>query len=134
MRESRWITALRHAVLLAFVAIAVYPALNVMSISLRPGNQLRSTDLSIIPADWTFDSYIAVVHRAAVSAVARQLAAGGGGGDRDRRGAGVDRRLRLQPVPLRRPQGDDARDPHDANVPRHDAAVAALHPASPSCS
>jgi arabinogalactan oligomer / maltooligosaccharide transport system permease protein len=60
MRESRTITALRHAVLLAFVAISVYPALNVMSISLRPGNQLRSTDLSIIPADWTFDSYIAL--------------------------------------------------------------------------
>jgi arabinogalactan oligomer/maltooligosaccharide transport system permease protein len=58
MRESRWITAARHAVLLAFVAIAVYPALNVLSISLRPGDQLRSTDLSIIPDDWSFDSYI----------------------------------------------------------------------------
>jgi arabinogalactan oligomer / maltooligosaccharide transport system permease protein len=60
MRESRTITALRHVVLLAFVAISVYPALNVLSISLRPGNQLRSTDLSIIPADWTLDSYIAL--------------------------------------------------------------------------
>ncbi len=60
MRESRWITALRHAVLLAFVAISVYPALNVLSISLRPGNQLRSTDLAIIPANWTFHSYVAL--------------------------------------------------------------------------
>ena len=41
-----------------FVAISVYPAINVFSISLRPGNQLRSTDLSIIPEGWTFDSYV----------------------------------------------------------------------------
>ena len=58
MRESRWITALRHAVLLAFVAIALYPALNVLSISLRPDNRLRSTDLSIIPENWTLQSYV----------------------------------------------------------------------------
>jgi arabinogalactan oligomer/maltooligosaccharide transport system permease protein len=58
MREPKSITALRHAVLLVFVAISIYPALNVFSISLRPGNRLRSTDLSIIPADWTFASYV----------------------------------------------------------------------------
>jgi arabinogalactan oligomer/maltooligosaccharide transport system permease protein len=57
MRESKWITALRHVVLLTFVAIALYPALNVLTISLRPGNQLRSTDLSIIPENWTLNSY-----------------------------------------------------------------------------
>jgi len=57
MRESRWITALRHLVLLTFVVIALYPALNVFTISLRPGDQLRSTDLSIIPQGWSFDSY-----------------------------------------------------------------------------
>ncbi|MCC7476638.1 MAG: sugar ABC transporter permease [Pirellulales bacterium] len=57
MRESRFITALRHTVLLVFVAIAVYPALNVVSISLRPDNRLRSTDLAIIPRDWTMKSY-----------------------------------------------------------------------------
>lgn len=58
MREPRWITAVRHAVLLLFVAISLYPALDVLSISLRPGNRLRSTDLAIIPKDWTFQSYI----------------------------------------------------------------------------
>ena len=57
MRESKWITAARHALLLLFVAIALYPALNVLSISLRPGNRLRSTDLAIIPDDWTLESY-----------------------------------------------------------------------------
>jgi arabinogalactan oligomer / maltooligosaccharide transport system permease protein len=60
MRESKWITCLRHLVLLVFVAIAVYPALNVLSISLRPDNRLRSTDLAIIPADWTLQSYFAL--------------------------------------------------------------------------
>ena len=43
--------------LVLFVIVSVYPAVNVVSISLRPGNQLRSTDLSIIPEGWTFDSY-----------------------------------------------------------------------------
>jgi arabinogalactan oligomer/maltooligosaccharide transport system permease protein len=57
MRESRSITAVRHVVLLAFVAIALYPALNVFTISLRPGDQLRSTDLSIIPEGASFESY-----------------------------------------------------------------------------
>jgi arabinogalactan oligomer/maltooligosaccharide transport system permease protein len=58
MQEPKLITALRHTVLLVFVAISVYPALNVFSISLRPGNRLRSTDLAIIPADWSFSSYV----------------------------------------------------------------------------
>ncbi len=60
MREPRLITVLRHTVLLVFVAISVYPALNVLSVSLRPGNQLRSTDLSIIPADWSLHNYISL--------------------------------------------------------------------------
>lgn len=58
MRESTWVTTGRHALLLVFVAIALYPALNVLSISLRPGNRLRSTDLAIIPEDWTLQSYV----------------------------------------------------------------------------
>jgi arabinogalactan oligomer/maltooligosaccharide transport system permease protein len=57
MHESKLITVLRHLVLLVFVAISVYPALNVLSISLRPDNRLRSTDLAIIPEDWTLQSY-----------------------------------------------------------------------------
>jgi arabinogalactan oligomer/maltooligosaccharide transport system permease protein len=60
MREPRLITVLRHTVLLVFVAISLYPALLVLSVSLRPGNQLRGTDLSLIPADWSFHNYIAL--------------------------------------------------------------------------
>jgi arabinogalactan oligomer/maltooligosaccharide transport system permease protein len=58
MKEALRITLLRHAVLLLFVAISLYPVLNVVSISLRPGDRLRSTDLSIIPPDWTVASYV----------------------------------------------------------------------------
>jgi len=58
MKEPLRITILRHAVLLLFVAISLYPVLNVVSISLRPGDRLRSTDLAIIPPDWTFESYV----------------------------------------------------------------------------
>ncbi len=59
-REPLSITLARHALLLPVVALSVYPVLNVLSISLRPGNRLRSTDLAIIPADWTLHSYIAL--------------------------------------------------------------------------
>lgn len=57
MKEPRSVSLLRHAVLLTFAAISVYPVLTVVSISLRPGNQLQSTDLSIIPENWTFAAY-----------------------------------------------------------------------------
>lgn len=57
MQESKIITVLRHAVLLLFVAISLYPVLNVISISLRPDNRLQSTDLTIIPDNWTLSSY-----------------------------------------------------------------------------
>jgi arabinogalactan oligomer / maltooligosaccharide transport system permease protein len=57
MREPKPITALRHLLLIAFVAIALWPVLDVISISLRPGNRLRTTELELIPYDWTLDSY-----------------------------------------------------------------------------
>jgi arabinogalactan oligomer/maltooligosaccharide transport system permease protein len=60
MREPKLITVLRHTLLLAFVVISVYPALNVLSVSIRPGNQLRSADLSLLPADWSFHNYVAL--------------------------------------------------------------------------
>jgi arabinogalactan oligomer/maltooligosaccharide transport system permease protein len=57
MTESRLTTALRHLLLVVFAVISVYPVLTVVSISLRPGDQLQSTDLSIIPDNWTLDAY-----------------------------------------------------------------------------
>lgn len=57
MNEPRHITLARHAVLLVFVAIALWPVLDVVSISLRPGSQLRATDWQLIPDNWTLDSY-----------------------------------------------------------------------------
>jgi len=58
MREPKHITAARHVVLLAFVALALWPVLDVVSISLRPGNQLRTTQWQLIPDDWTLNSYV----------------------------------------------------------------------------
>lgn len=59
-KEPLRITLLRHGFLLLFVVISVYPALNVLSISLRPGDQLKTTNLSVIPEDWTLESYQAL--------------------------------------------------------------------------
>ncbi|MBC7958748.1 MAG: ABC transporter permease subunit, partial [Vallitaleaceae bacterium] len=46
-----------YLVLLIFCVIAVYPLLNVLAVSLRPGDALFSTDLSIIPKNATLDNY-----------------------------------------------------------------------------
>ena len=48
-----WINAL----LILACVIAIYPVLRVLSVSLRPGNQLLSTSLSIIPDNATLDNY-----------------------------------------------------------------------------
>ena len=41
--------------------IAVYPALRILSVSLRPGDRLLSTSLAIIPADATLENYRKVI-------------------------------------------------------------------------
>jgi arabinogalactan oligomer/maltooligosaccharide transport system permease protein len=46
-----------HLVLIIACAIAIYPALRILSVSLRPGNRLLSTDLSIIPKDATLENF-----------------------------------------------------------------------------
>lgn len=57
-------TALRrggtYAVLLLFTAIAVYPILQVLTISLRPSDKLLSTSLEIIPPNATLDNYVSL--------------------------------------------------------------------------
>jgi arabinogalactan oligomer / maltooligosaccharide transport system permease protein len=57
MHEPKLLTAGRHVLLLAFVAIALWPVLDVISISLRPGDQLRTTQWRLIPENATLDSY-----------------------------------------------------------------------------
>jgi len=46
-----------YLILLIFCAITVYPLLNVLSVALRPGNQLFSTSLAIIPEGATLDNF-----------------------------------------------------------------------------
>lgn len=50
-----------HLFLIGYCVISVYPLLRIFSVSLRQGNRLFSTDLSIIPADATIQSYINVL-------------------------------------------------------------------------
>ncbi|MBI5216395.1 MAG: sugar ABC transporter permease [Ignavibacteriae bacterium] len=49
-----------HAILIVFTIVAVYPVLQVVTISLRPGDKLLSTSLEIIPADATLQSYVSL--------------------------------------------------------------------------
>jgi arabinogalactan oligomer/maltooligosaccharide transport system permease protein len=49
-----------HAVLIIAAVVAVYPVLQVVTISLRPSDRLLSTSLEIIPKGATLRSYIAL--------------------------------------------------------------------------
>lgn len=49
-----------HAILIACSALTLLPLFRILSISLRPGDRLLSTDLSLIPAGANIDSYVAV--------------------------------------------------------------------------
>jgi arabinogalactan oligomer/maltooligosaccharide transport system permease protein len=55
--DSPFKRLLIHVVLIIVCAIAVYPALRILSVSLRPGDRLLSTDLAIIPKDATFENF-----------------------------------------------------------------------------
>jgi len=46
-----------HLALIAAAAACVYPLLRILSVSIRPGDKLISTDLSLIPAGATFAAY-----------------------------------------------------------------------------
>lgn len=47
-----------YAILICFCGIAIYPILQVVTISLRPADRLLSTSLEIIPAGATLNNYI----------------------------------------------------------------------------
>lgn len=55
--DSPFKTLLIHATLIVASIIAVYPAMRVVTISLRPNDTLLTTDLRIIPENATLDNY-----------------------------------------------------------------------------
>lgn len=50
-------TAVTHMILIVFTVIAVFPIWQVVNISLRPGDQLLSTSLEVIPHNATMNNY-----------------------------------------------------------------------------
>ena len=50
-----------HIVLILFCIFALYPALRVFSVSIRPGNRVLSTSLALIPKGATFAGYWTVL-------------------------------------------------------------------------
>ena len=55
--DSPFKRLLIHVALIFFCLIAAYPILRVISVSLRPGDRLLSTDMSIIPAGASLEAY-----------------------------------------------------------------------------
>lgn len=57
-KKTHWIKlALVHLALIIWCTTSVYPLLRIFSVSLRPGDRLMSTDLSIIPQGASFSAY-----------------------------------------------------------------------------
>lgn len=59
--ENLWFRILVNAILVVACAAAVYPALRILTVSLRPGDRLLSTSLAVIPPDATLDNYRSVI-------------------------------------------------------------------------
>jgi len=57
-KKSFLVKLITYVFLTIFTFIVIYPIIQLVSISLRPGNRLLSTDLSIIPKDATFESFV----------------------------------------------------------------------------
>ena len=58
-KRSRFLQqAVTHLILVVFAVISVFPIWQVLNISLRPGNQLLSTSLEMLPAHATFQNYV----------------------------------------------------------------------------
>ncbi len=58
MKENKLVNFFIYLFLILFTIAALYPVINVFSISLRPGDKLLSTSLEIIPDNATLKSYI----------------------------------------------------------------------------
>jgi len=50
-----------HLAIIAFAVVCVYPLLRILSISIRPGDKLISTDLSLIPDGASFAAYVRLI-------------------------------------------------------------------------
>jgi arabinogalactan oligomer/maltooligosaccharide transport system permease protein len=59
-RQFIWLACV-HAILILACIVSIYPLLRIFSVSLRPGDRLISTDLSLIPAGASFASYANVI-------------------------------------------------------------------------
>ncbi|MCB1150075.1 sugar ABC transporter permease, partial [bacterium] len=57
MMRRAWTQVWVHLLVWLLVLFAAYPVLRIVTISLRPGDQLYSTELSVIPEGATLDAY-----------------------------------------------------------------------------
>jgi arabinogalactan oligomer/maltooligosaccharide transport system permease protein len=57
IKAPRWQRALVHAILIVVTLLTLYPILQIIGISLRPGDQLYSTSLRLIPEGASLKAY-----------------------------------------------------------------------------
>jgi len=61
VKTPLWQRALTHGILILVTLVTLYPVLLVIGISLRPGDQLYSTSLRLIPEGASFHSYYVIL-------------------------------------------------------------------------
>ena len=54
---ARWVYVLIYAILTVFTLLTIYPIIQVIGVSLRPGDMLHTTSLRLLPENASFDSY-----------------------------------------------------------------------------
>jgi len=57
----RALSVLTHLALIAFTLATVYPILQIVTVSLRPGDQLYSTSLALVPPNATLKAYATIL-------------------------------------------------------------------------
>jgi len=56
-KDPWWMTTLIYVFLIVFTIATIYPIIVVINVSLRPGNMLHTTSLSLIPKNATLEAY-----------------------------------------------------------------------------
>ena len=115
------VSVLTHAFLVLVSLATIYPILQIVTVSLRPTDSLYSTSLALIPEHATLHAYYAILFEKQFLVWMRNSALVSLAVTRLRRGAGLDRGLRLLAFPLPGLAAGALLVPAHPALPRHHA-------------
>jgi arabinogalactan oligomer / maltooligosaccharide transport system permease protein len=125
--EGRSIPAIAasYLALIVFAIFALYPIAQIITIALRPSDQLLSTSLALIPEGATLANF-RILLMDTLATLGRQFHLDCAGRDTHRCVAGIDCRVCTLAFSVSRTQHHVERSARHPNVPRHHAVIASL--------